>query len=578
MGIFYKNRTLAGNICLVVFMAFLFSMTFGMYPGAAAAVTPTLDDNLQQQVTESAPVKVIDKASNWQGENATLRTSSDGKQVTLTVQVLTADSFDNILLNLVGIGQVNAQNVTSATYKVYSAVYSVYQLVYTWVYGSTLNVASSNDYTFEVVYNSNLPLKSITLDLENPPPNGGGGSSSPSTTTNTDTGTVTTTGSTASLVVEQTKLDSIIADPNTTKVELTVPDTGTVTNGEVSATVEQLDAVFAANKDVVVSYGEVELAFKPGAIDLTPFDGQNATVKFEVREVAEGQVSNTTGTTLKIAGKVYELNVRVLVDGVDKGGIHNFNKSVQVALPYDPAKLAGASEDSLGAYRLNETTNEWEFVGGTVDKTGKSVIVDLNHFSKYAVMAYQKTFTDLAGHWAKADVELMAARRVVTGMTDTTFGPDLNVTRAQFAALLQRSLGLTEESGAAGQFTDVQNGDWFFGAVEAAAKAGLVKGYDDGAFRPEQLITRQEMAVMVTRALTYSGKTTSLNASEVSTLLAGFSDAAEIGSWASEAAAIAVKLGIVQGRAADLYAPASNATRAEAVVMLKRMLAATGAL
>ncbi|HOV80735.1 MAG TPA: S-layer homology domain-containing protein [Bacillota bacterium] len=83
---------------------------------------------------------------------------------------------------------------------------------------------------------------------------------------------------------------------------------------------------------------------------------------------------------------------------------------------------------------------------------------------------------------------------------------------------------------------------------------------------------------MVTRALAYSGKAVSLTPAEVDALLARFSDIAQIGDWAREAVAVAVKEGIVHGRAADLYDPGSNATRAEAVVMLKRMLTSTGAL
>lgn len=586
MGILYRNRTLVGNISLVVFLAYLVTLTFGAFPGTAAAVTPTLDDSLQQQVTESVPVKVKDKNNNWQGTSATVQTSSDGRQVTLTVQVLTPDAFNNILLDLVGVGQVAAQNVTSATYKaVYGTVYNVYQLVYTWVYGSALNVGSASDYTLKV-YSGNSLLKSITLDLENPPPQsgggggGGGGSTppAPTTTTTTDTGTVTTSGNTSTLTVDQAKVDAVVADTKATTVELAVPAAANVTTAAVPVTVEQLTRIFEAKKDVAVSFGEVKLTFPPGALDLSALAGQNATVKFEISKVAESQVSGAAGAALKIAGDVYELNVRVLAGDADKGGIHSFSKPVTVNLPYDPAKLGGVSEDKLGVYRFNETNKAWDYAGGKVDKVNKSVAVALNSFSKYAVMAFQKTFTDLTGHWAKADVDLMAARHIVKGVTETAFGPDLNVTRAQFAAFLQRSLKLAEDKSAAGRFADVQGGDWFAGAVGAAAKANLIKGYEDGTFRPNQLITRQEVAAMVTRALSYSGKGVAMTPAEVESTLAGFSDTGAIGSWAKEAVAAAVKQGIVYGRTAGLFDPASNATRAEGVVMLKRMLTSSGAL
>lgn len=582
MGILYRKRTLVGNISLVVFLAFLVTLTLGMFPGnAAASITPTLDNNLQQQTTYSEPVKVIDKNGAWQGGSAVVQTNSDATQVTLTVQVLTQNSFNSIILDLVGVGTVQAQNVTSATYKtVYGTAYSVYQLIYTWVYSAGLSVGSNNDYTF-IVYSNSTPLASITLDLETPPPSGGGGggggTTTTTTTTTTDTGTVTTTGGTATLTTDPAKIDGIIADPNATQVVLDVPAAGGVNTAVAQVTVEQLTEIFAAGKDVVMSFGGAQLTFAPGTIDLSAF-GPNATVSFEISKVPADQVSGTTGTTLMIAGEIYNLNVRVLVDGVDKGGIHSFSSPVTVNLPYDPAKLGGAPEDSLGVYRFNETTQNWDYVGGQVDKDNNTVGVTLNSFSKYAVMAFQKTFADLAGHWAKAEVELMAARHVVYGVTDTSFGPELNVTRAQFVAFLQRALMLAEDKGSAGRFPDVQQDEWFAGAVGAAVKAGVVNGYGDGTFCPEQLITREEIVVMVTRALAYSGINVAMTPEETAGVLAVFSDAGAISGWARESAAVAVKYGICSGRSIDSFVPGCNATRAEAVAMLKRMLTATGVL
>jgi hypothetical protein len=591
MGLLYKNRTLVGNISLVVFLTFLATFTFGALPRTAAAVTPTEDSSLVTHVDLADPAAVKDKDGNWvkDGGTAKLVTNAAGDTVDITVQVLTPDSFDNIVLEILGIGNLDPSGITSAVYKVYGevsgTVYYVYQFVYHWVYSAGLNTGAAADYTLNIYSNSNM-LASITLDLEAPPPQGGGGggggtpSPYPATTdtVETNTGTVTTAGDTSTLKVDPAKIDVLLADPEVKQVELAVPAAAGVDNAEVLVAVEQLAEISAAGKDVVVSFGGVELTFAPGTLDLAPFAGQNATVKFEISRVDESRFSGAAGAALKIAGAVYEINVRVLADGVDKGGIHSFNKPVTVELPYDPAGLAGSSEDRLGVYRYNEAAGAWDYVGGKVDKANKSVTVALSSFSKYAVMAYEKTFADLAGHWSRADVELMAARHIARGITDTTFGPDLNITRAQFAAFIQRALNLAEDRNAAGRFADVQEGDWFAGAVAAAAKAGLVKGYEDGAFRPGQLITRQEMAVMVTRALAFGGKAAALSPAEVAAVLAGFSDADEIGDWARDAAALAVKESIVQGRAEDLYVPASNATRAEGVVMLKRLLAAIGVL
>ncbi|WP_434006915.1 S-layer homology domain-containing protein [Paenibacillus konkukensis] len=151
-------------------------------------------------------------------------------------------------------------------------------------------------------------------------------------------------------------------------------------------------------------------------------------------------------------------------------------------------------------------------------------------------------------------------------MTDSSFAPQRDITRAEFAALLVRALGLTETASA--KFSDVQPGDWFAGAVGAASQAGLVDGFENGSFQPEASITREQMAVMIARAMNAAGK----RADGSLASLSRFADAQSIGSWAREAVAQAVNAGIINGVTADDFAPSAEASRAEAAVMLKRML------
>ena len=124
-------------------------------------------------------------------------------------------------------------------------------------------------------------------------------------------------------------------------------------------------------------------------------------------------------------------------------------------------------------------------------------------------------------------------------------------------------------------FKDVQPGAWYYGTVEGAYAAGLINGYEDGTFRPEQEITREEMAALIVRALKYAGQEVIVD--DVDAILARFEDASKISPWAKEEAAQAVASGIIIGRD-GLFAPKDNATRAEAVVMLKRMLVKLGVI
>ncbi len=193
--------------------------------------------------------------------------------------------------------------------------------------------------------------------------------------------------------------------------------------------------------------------------------------------------------------------------------------------------------------------------------------------------AVRLLFTDLAGHWAKANIERAADLGIAAGYADGTFRPNRSVTRAEFAAMLVRALGLnaTESEGTAGSqpaagvgpaaqtaFKD-QDGipAWALSYVKTAAASGYIKGYEDGTFRANQLITRAEMTVILTRVLnviTEPGRQTS------------FADRGDIPAWAEPAIAEAVAQGLVHGKGANRFAPNDSATRAEAVTLLLRTL------
>ncbi|WP_426455230.1 S-layer homology domain-containing protein [Paenibacillus sp. S-38] len=186
--------------------------------------------------------------------------------------------------------------------------------------------------------------------------------------------------------------------------------------------------------------------------------------------------------------------------------------------------------------------------------------------SIYTVIEHGKTFGDLSGHWAKKDVETLAGKLIVGGVSETEFAPDEQITRAEFAALLVRALGLTEESAAG--FSDVRAEDWFSGAVGAAQRADLIGGFEDGSFQPQAPITREQMAAMIVRALKLGGQEVKAKES----LLEPFSDRSEISGWAQVAAAQALAAGIIQGTTDSTFSPQEKATRAQAAVMLKRTL------
>jgi hypothetical protein len=209
----------------------------------------------------------------------------------------------------------------------------------------------------------------------------------------------------------------------------------------------------------------------------------------------------------------------------------------------------------------------------TTAPNGKpEVAISSPHNSIYAVMASKpRTFADMSGHSAKADVELLGSKLVVQGATDSLFIPDNSVTRAEFAALLVRALGLsTDRKPTGSRFADVAPDAWYRSAVEAAEKAGLINGITRNHFAPDERITREQMALMFSRALVTAGK--QADGAKAQSQLARFGDRATISPWAEDAIASAFAAGIMNGMDNSAIAPSDYATRAQAAVMLKRFL------
>lgn len=182
-------------------------------------------------------------------------------------------------------------------------------------------------------------------------------------------------------------------------------------------------------------------------------------------------------------------------------------------------------------------------------------------------------FDDLSSHWAKNDIEILVEQKVVEGVTPTQFEPERSITRAEFAALVVRSLGLTTVTSSA-YFDDVDASDWYADIVSTASGAGLINGYEDNSFRPEAPVTREEMAAIVIRALTYADIATQVAESTQKELLSQFKDADQI-VWAHKDIAAALNAKIMNGMTADTFSPTGTATRAQAAVVVKRLLSYT---
>ncbi len=187
-------------------------------------------------------------------------------------------------------------------------------------------------------------------------------------------------------------------------------------------------------------------------------------------------------------------------------------------------------------------------------------------------------FTDINGHWAEQDILLMASKGYVSGVGGQLFAPDTAVTRAQFAALLVKALGVAGQVGPTPLFSDVPDGYWGAAAIDAAAQQGLVSGVGNGRFQPDLSITREELAVMVVRALQWKSASADLTPEQVDQALSGYTDAGQVDGWAREAVAVCINRGLISGRSTASLSGKSDTSRAEAVVVLEKLLQSLGEL
>ena len=173
-------------------------------------------------------------------------------------------------------------------------------------------------------------------------------------------------------------------------------------------------------------------------------------------------------------------------------------------------------------------------------------------------------FTDVtSGDWFYDAVAYVYDKGMMEGTTDTTFAPTMNLTRSMIAQVLYNLEERPEAPGAAG-FPDVAADAWYADAVNWAAARGIVKGYDTGAFGPEDSVTREQLAAILYRYAQVKGYDTTRGGMAVRE----FSDSASISDWAQEAMAWAVNAQVLSGKGNGVLDPQGTATRAEVAQML----------
>ncbi|CAJ1000919.1 phosphodiester glycosidase family protein [Brevibacillus aydinogluensis] len=215
----------------------------------------------------------------------------------------------------------------------------------------------------------------------------------------------------------------------------------------------------------------------------------------------------------------------------------------------------------VGLLYVNEANKTFDQIPGAVNAKGQWVY-EVNAYGTY-IPYYMDgggvAFTDIANHPAKAEITYMAQRGLVKGLTETTFGPEVPLTRAQYVTLLARTFEWELPSSPKLGFKD-KIPAYAQGAVQVAVSKGLVKGYPDNTFRPDQPVTRAEAAVILDRVLKQKGTTSK-----------AITDKQAWPAWAASSITNIVGLGLIDP-IGSRYEPNKATTRAVCVVALYRIL------
>lgn len=266
------------------------------------------------------------------------------------------------------------------------------------------------------------------------------------------------------------------------------------------------------------------------------------------------------GAQLRQIGALYELGLEWMSANGTAHSLKEFDKAITLELPLPP----GTGGNRVSIYYVSDS-GELEYIRGTL-KDGR-MSAPIKHFSAYGLLKYEKTFADVpSSFWAEKAIGDLAARQLIKGVSADRFAPAKTVTRAEFAAMLVRILGLQADGPA--PYSDVAPGKWYADAVAAAADAGIVNGMSGDRFAPEAPIKRQEMAAMLVRAYAYAMKQP--NAADVTR--SGFADIAGSPDWVQEAVNTAYALGFIKGHTPSRFAPEGLATRAESAQVMFNLL------
>lgn len=270
-------------------------------------------------------------------------------------------------------------------------------------------------------------------------------------------------------------------------------------------------------------------------------------------------VESSSRATVALKGEIYEFSLSATTKSGTTETLSVFDHPITLSL----AAAESFDPSQGGMYYINEN-DELKFLKS--DYANGVLTTTVSHFSKYAVLELDRTFTDVpASHWANSVIKELAAKGYVEGTNEDQFEPGRAVTRAEFTTMLVHSLGLTVAGEI--QFSDVATDAWYAEPISIATQAGIVKGRSAVSFQPDSQITREEITVMLMKAYELNVGNVPVGSTDIL-----FTDMDQVSSWAADSVKDAARLGLVQGQRRGQFVPKEIASRAEAAQVIYNLI------
>lgn len=287
------------------------------------------------------------------------------------------------------------------------------------------------------------------------------------------------------------------------------------------------------------------------------------------------------------AGDIYWIEATGDILNVNSGFIPT-NRG-ELTLTYD-ASIVNDAQNELAIYHYDPREKEWANLGGVVSTKDKTVTVNIDEFGYYTVMAKRGTYTDISAHsWAANYLQAMYSKGLMVPESYSRFGADLLTTRGEFATIIVKALDVPLDAGpyydnaelypVNPTFVDVYplldpaSGFYSYEYIETAARAGIVQGIGDGTFNADGLLTHEETAIIIARALNL--KTESDEYKAAKGLQKYYDDVDEISKYNYKYVLAVTKEGIMTGADIEgsmVFTPDSYLSRAEVAQIAYRLM------